>query len=36
MYTAEADDMIPGVDMVQEQDIDVDLNFAPANEGSTE
>ena len=35
VYTAEADDKIPGVDMVQEQDVDVDLNFAPADEGST-
>ncbi len=35
VYTAEADDKILGVDMVQEQDIDVDLDFAPANEGST-
>jgi hypothetical protein len=35
MVTAEADDNIPGVDMVQEQDVDVNLNFAPANEGST-
>ncbi len=35
VYTAEADDKIPGVDMVQEQDVDVDLDFAPANEGST-
>ncbi len=34
MVTAEADDKIPGVDMVQEQDVDVNLNFAPANEGS--
>ncbi len=35
VYTAEADDKIPGVNMVQEQDVDVDLDFAPANEGST-
>ncbi len=35
VYTAEADDEIPGVDMVQEQDVDVDLNFAPTDEGST-
>jgi hypothetical protein len=35
MVTAEANDEIPGVDMVQEQDVDVNLNFAPANEGST-
>ncbi len=35
MVTAEADDKIPGVDMVQEQDIDMNLDFAPANEGST-
>ncbi len=31
VYTAEADDEIPGVDMV----IDVNLDFAPADEGST-
>ena len=35
VYTAEADDKIPGVDMVQEQDVDVNLDFAPADEGST-
>ncbi len=35
MVTAEADDEIPGVDMVQEQDVNVNLDFAPANEGST-
>ncbi len=35
MVTAEADDEIPGVDMVQEQDVDVNLDFALANEGST-
>ncbi len=35
MVTAEADDEISGVDMVQEQDIDVNLDFAPADEGST-
>ncbi len=35
MVTAEVDDEIPRVDMVQEQDIDVNLHFAPANEGST-
>ncbi len=35
MVTAEADDKIPGVDMGQEQGVDVNLNFAPANEGST-
>ncbi len=35
VYIAEADDEIPGVDMVQEQDRDVDLDFAPADEGST-
>ncbi len=34
VHTAEADDEIPGVDMVQEQDVDVDLNFAPADEGN--
>jgi len=35
MVTAEADDKIPGVDMVQEQDVDVNLDFALADEGST-
>ncbi len=35
MVTAEADDEIPGVDTVQEQDVDVNLDFAPADEGST-
>ena len=35
VVTAEADDKIPGVDMVQEQDIDVNLDFTQANEGST-
>ncbi len=35
VYTAEADAKIPGVDMVQKQDIDVDLDFVPADEGST-
>jgi hypothetical protein len=34
VHTAEADDEIPGVDMVQEQDVDVDLDFAPASEGN--
>ncbi len=34
VHTAEADDEIPGVDMVQEQDVDVDLDFAPADEGN--
>jgi hypothetical protein len=34
VHTAEADDKIPGVDMVQQQDIDVDLDFAPANDGN--
>jgi hypothetical protein len=34
VHTAEADDKIPGVDRVQEQDIDVDLNFALANKGN--
>ncbi len=33
-HTAEADDKIPGVDMVQEQDVDVVLNFAPADDGN--
>ncbi len=32
---AEADDKIPEVDMVQEQDVYMNLDFAPANEGST-
>ncbi len=36
VHTAEADDEIPGVDMVQEQDVGVDLNFAPANKGNVE
>jgi hypothetical protein len=36
VHTAEADDEIPGVDMVQEQDVDVDLDFAPADEGNVE
>jgi hypothetical protein len=35
MVTAEADDEIPGVDMVQAQDVDVNLDFAPADEGNT-
>ncbi len=35
VYTAEADDEIPGVDMVQEQDVDVNLDFAPANKSNT-
>ena len=35
MVIAEADDKIPGVDMVQEQDVDVNLDFASADEGST-
>ncbi len=34
VHTAEADDEIPGGDMVQEQDVDVDLNFAPADGGN--
>ncbi len=34
VHTAEADDEIPGVDMVQEQEVDVDLNFAPADKGN--
>jgi hypothetical protein len=34
VHTAEADDKIPGVDMVQEQDVDIDLDFAPADEGN--
>ncbi len=36
VHTAEVDDKIPGVDMVQEQNVDVDLDFAPANEGNVE
>jgi hypothetical protein len=36
VHTAEADDEIPGVDMVQEQDVDVDLDFTPANDGNVE
>jgi hypothetical protein len=35
MVTVKADDEITGVDMVQEQDVDVNLDFAPADEGST-
>ncbi len=35
MVTAEADDEIPGVDTVQQQDVDVNLDFAPADVGST-
>jgi hypothetical protein len=34
VHTAEADDKIPGVNMVQEQDVNVDLDFAPANDGN--
>jgi hypothetical protein len=36
VHTADADDEIPGVDMVQEQDVDVDLDFASANDGNVE
>jgi hypothetical protein len=36
VHTAEADDKIPGMDMVQEQDVDVDLDFAPADDGNVE
>jgi hypothetical protein len=36
VHTAEADDKIPGVDIFQEKDIDVDLDFAPANKGNVE
>jgi hypothetical protein len=36
VHTAEADDKIPGVDMVQEQDVDVDLDFAPAGDGNVD
>ncbi len=36
VHTAEADDEIPGVDMVQEQEVYVDLNFALANGGNVE
>jgi hypothetical protein len=35
VHTAEADEEIPGVDMLQEQDVDVDLDFAPADEGNS-
>ena len=35
VHTAEADDKILGVDMVQEQDLDVNLDFALADESST-
>ncbi len=35
VYTAEANDKILGVDMVQEQDVHVNLDFALADEGST-
>jgi hypothetical protein len=34
VHTAEADDEIPGVDMVHEQDVDVDLDFAPADDSN--
>jgi hypothetical protein len=34
VHTAEADDEIPGVNMVHEQDVDVDLNFAPADDSN--
>jgi hypothetical protein len=36
VHTAEADDEIPRVDMVHEQDVDVDLDFAPADDGNVE
>ncbi len=36
VHTTEADDQIPGVDMVQEQDVDVDLDFALADGGNVE
>jgi hypothetical protein len=36
VHTAEADDEIPGVDMVHEQDVDVDLDFAPADDSNVE
>ncbi len=36
VHTAEADDEIPGVDMVQEQHVDVDLDFTPADGGNVE
>ncbi len=36
VHTAEADDEIPGVDMVQEQDVDVDIDFTPADDGNVE
>ncbi len=34
VHIAEADNEIPGVDMVHEQDVDLDLNFAPADDGN--
>ncbi len=34
VHTAEADDKIPVVDMLHEQDVDVDCNFAPADKGN--
>ncbi len=34
VHTAEADDEIPGVDMVQVQDVDVDLDFTPSDDGN--
>jgi hypothetical protein len=36
VHTAEADVKIPGVDMVQEQDVDVDLDFTSANNSNVE
>ncbi len=36
VHTAEADDKIPGVDIVQEQDVDADLDFALADGGNVE
>jgi hypothetical protein len=36
VHTAEADDEIPGMDMVQEQAADVDLDFALADDGNVE
>ncbi len=36
VHTAEAYDEMPGVDMVQEQDVDFDLDFTPADGGNVE
>jgi hypothetical protein len=34
VHTAEADDEIPGVDNRHEQNVDVDLDFTPADDGN--